>query len=688
MLTNLSLRTKIFMLVVFSVTMITLPVIIMTYGNLKRISRQFEEKSFGNVMYLIEDNINFRYLNLVSTEVMTVLERKIHLQTTALLAKNTWKDLAWLEASKREEIFSRWGNTLHNLKTFSALFECGKLKTKSLYPQVLMENVDRTSYKGMPLSKMINPETLASEGTFAVFTLSGNDCKQLKKYEHCELENFSLLLYCLPLDKDYVIMFGSVLADIKQNGQITEQGIIDSMQEKFDSLALYPNSIIGLFSGSSSSLLASKGNIKKENINDIPQYMLDIARKEKFAHFYYKDDEIPDNSYFKDWGDTIIRLSYFKALDWYVIAAVPLAEIEGHSEHILYRLVVLASIVVAICALLGLLLAYRIITPLQLLIKKVLGLAQADFDNFIDQEKESQNSGQKVLAKFTQDLPITRTDEVGQLASAFSKMGHALEQNIQNLLITQATAQKIQAELNAARDIQRGILRKSESAPQTENFAVNAFLEPAKEVGGDLYDFFTLPNGKQVVVIGDVAGKGIAAALFMSMTVTLIRYAMTSGLNPAMAMQKINDTLSENNPRCMFVTLFIGLFDEQTGLFEFANGGHCYPYLINQENKKIQRIETLSGPLVGGIENIKYTLSSIQLHENDMCFLYTDGITEAMNEKNEFYGEKRLQQAFFAINEQDIDQILNELYNDVVAFRGKAVQSDDITMLLFKWKRK
>ena len=629
------------MLVFFSVALIALPVITVSYSNLKDISRQFEEKSFGNMMYLIEDNINFRYLNLISTEIMMVLERKNHLQTIAHIARTAWKDLGWFDVEKREEVFSRWGHSLYNLKTFSALFVNGELKTGSPYPKVLMQNVNRTDYKGIPLSSMISSATLANEGTFAVFTLSNADCKKLEMYDHCELENYSLLLYFLPLDDNYVIMFGSDLADIKQNEQISEQSIIDSIQEKFNSLALYPNSVIALFSGDLT-LLASKGEIEAKNIHDIPQIMLDRAKQIKMAQFYYKDDEIPENSYFKVWGDSIIRLSYFKALDWYVMAAVPLSEIEGHSEKILYRLVVLASIVVIICAFLGLLLAYRIITPLQLLIKKVLGLAQADFENFNTYKINEQDSEQKILTKFSQDLPITRTDEVGQLASAFSKMANALEQNIQNLLTTQAITQRIQGELNAARDIQMGILRKPAIAPHTENFNVTAFLEPAKEVGGDFYDFFELPDNKKVVVIGDVAGKGIAAALFMSMTVTLIRYAMQNGLNPAMTIQQINDVFSENNPRCMFVTLFIGLLNEKTGEFEFTNGGHCFPYIINKESKKITQIETVNGPLVGVMEGVTYSLGKIQLTTNDICLLYTDGITEAMDKTNTFYGEDKI----------------------------------------------
>ena len=680
---KLTLKTKIFLLVFLSVVLISVPIIFLTYGNLKKISRQFEEESFGNVLLLMEDNISSRYLNMLTTEVMMVLERKIHLQTTSFLAKNTWQDLTWLEKNKKEELLANWEKSLHNFNTFFGLFEKSRLKVSSPYFEVLMRDMHRADFKGVTLSQLLDLNYLPNSGAFAVFTLSEEDCSLLVQEELCEPGDNSLLLFFLPLDEEYVVSFGVIGSDIKKNEQISELAIVESIQEKFDTLALYPNSIVALFS-SQKELLAEKGNIKTHDLTDIPDYMLEKAKKEKFYKTTYEDKDIPEGSYFKAWGDSNIRLFYFKALDWYVLAAVPMKEIESHSETMLYRLALVAGIVIVICVLSGLMLAYRIIKPLQILMHKVLGLANADFEHFTAENEDGQS--RRILTEFSQDLPVKRTDEVGQLARAFANMGQALETNIENLLHTQAVTQRMQGELNAAREIQLGILKDLQNAEQ-EDFDVSAFLEPAKEVGGDLYDYFTLEDGRKVLAIGDVSGKGVPAALFMSMTVTLIRYAMRSGLTPCEAMQKINETLSENNHSCMFVTLFIGVLDCKTGELAYANGGHCFPYIVNKNSSNLRMAEKTSGPMVGVLDGVAYEGGSIMLEDGDRVLVYTDGVTEAMNEENALYGEERLQGMLLQQRSKKARSIIEAVYGDILAYRGNAEQSDDITMLCFAYER-
>lgn len=681
---KLTLKTKIFFFVFIFVALISVPIISLSYSNLKNVSRQFEEENFSNVLSLMEDNINSRYLNLLSSEIMAVLERKIHLQSTSFLAKTTWDNLSWGTADKKENVLTSWENSLQNFNTFFGLFEKGVLKSASPYFEVLTHDMSRSDYKGISLAQLLDNSSLPGEGAFAVFSFTENDCRALKKYDLNETEELSVLLYFLPLDKTHIVSFGTVLTDIKKREQLSEQAIIHSIQEKFNSLALYPSSIIILFSGNNK-LLAHKGNFTEEDLLDIPSDMLLNTKENKFLQITYKRDDIPQNSYFAAWGDTSIRLSYFKALDWYVFTAVPVSIIESHSETMLYRLTMIASIVVLVCALVALFLAYHLITPLQILTRKVLGLAQADLENLSQEENTS--SQQKFLAEFSHDLPVKRTDEVGQLARAFANMGQALEINIKNLLQSQATTQRMQGELNAARDIQLGILKKNSSLPHDAHFSISAFIEPAKEVGGDLYDYFPLPNGKKVIMIGDVSGKGVPAALFMAMTVTLLRYAMQAGLSPHEAMQKINDSLSENNPSCMFVTLFIGLLNEVTGEFEYANGGHCYPYVVNKNSNEIQELSHTSGPMVGVMEDIQYSSAKVSIHSGDMVLLYTDGVTEAMNESKELYDETRLKAVLLQQKRTNTNTLLQKIYEDILAYRGNAEQSDDITMLCFQYNK-
>ena len=264
-------------------------------------------------------------------------------------------------------------------------------------------------------------------------------------------------------------------------------------------------------------------------------------------------------------------------------------------------------------------------------------------------------------------------------------MVKALDENIRRLVDTLAVRQRMQGELNAARDIQMGILPPPDGAPKSLGYAAAAFLEPAKEVGGDLYDFFTAPDGRQAVVIGDVSDKGVSAALFMSMTVTLVRYALAEGLSCSEAMLRINERLAENNPTCMFVTLFIGLFDPATGRLDYASGAHCPPFIVSPDaDVPVRMLTETSGPLVGAMQGMDYEACHACIAPGEYCLLYTDGVSEAMNEKQELFGEERIAATLEKLRGASPDEVLHGVMSAVKAYRGAAPQSDDITMLCFR----
>ena len=249
---------------------------------------------------------------------------------------------------------------------------------------------------------------------------------------------------------------------------------------------------------------------------------------------------------------------------------------------------------------------------------------------------------------------------------------------------TTASKERMEGELSAARDIQMGILPPPDGAPEICGFSASAFLDPAKEVGGDLYDFFTTRDGRRALVLGDVSGKGVPAALFMSMTVTLVRYALDSGLDPAAAMTRVNAMLEEHNPGNMFVTLFLALYDPQSGELAYANGGHCPPCIVDARSDRSPRLlEHLSGPLVGVMPDLEYTLFLDRLEDGETCLLFTDGVTEAMNERKELYGEERLMEVMARHRNVKPKELLALVFGDIIRYRGEEPQSDDITMLAF-----
>lgn len=276
-------------------------------------------------------------------------------------------------------------------------------------------------------------------------------------------------------------------------------------------------------------------------------------------------------------------------------------------------------------------------------------------------------------------LPDIHTqDEMRELHDAFEYMQHNLVHYIQTLQDTTSAKEKIESELRIAREIQMGMIPKTfppfPSRKEIEQFAV---LIPAKEVGGDLYDYF-IHEEKLYFIIGDVSGKGIPASLLMAVTRSLFRTISLHYNTAADIMAGLNRSLAENNESNMFVTLFLGLLDLRTGRLDYCNAGHNPPLLIDKTSSYFSVIPNL--PL-GLYEDFEFKQQSYQLNAGSTLFLYTDGITEAENEEKVLYGEERLL-AFLSEKQFATPQLLIEgVLEDVTQHVAYAPQSDDMTML-------
>jgi len=276
-------------------------------------------------------------------------------------------------------------------------------------------------------------------------------------------------------------------------------------------------------------------------------------------------------------------------------------------------------------------------------------------------------------------------DEVGVLTDAFGRMEESLKQYIQDLTETTAQKERIEGELQVAREIQMGMLPKSfPPFPGIGALDIYATLEPAKEVGGDLYDFFFVDDDHLCFTIGDVAGKGVPAALFMTVTQTLNKTRATEDRPPGEILSRVNKDLSAENPSFMFVTLFLGILNIRTGDLQFSNGGHNPPYLL-RANGTIEAMEMTDGLALGIEGDFSYRSKKTRLRKGDTVFLYTDGVTEAMNQKKEFFTEKRLEQALSMLKDQPIDQIAAGIKGQLKVFSEGEPQADDVTMLILRF---
>jgi len=301
------------------------------------------------------------------------------------------------------------------------------------------------------------------------------------------------------------------------------------------------------------------------------------------------------------------------------------------------------------------------------------------------------------LSAFTQEITETGSftnrhidiktgDEIESLSESFNFMLAELENYIANLSKVTAEKERIGAELDIAKHIQASMLPCIFPAfPDRKEIDIYATMDPAKEVGGDFYDFFMVDKRHLAIVMADVSGKGVPAALFMVIGKTLIKDHTTPDRDLGKVFTAVNNLLCEANSEGLFITAFEGVLDLVTGEFRFVNAGHEMPFICkaggNFEPYKIR-----PGFVLAGMEDMKYRAGSMQLDVGDKIFQYTDGVTEATNLGNELYGMERLGAVLNKFKTASPHEILPAVKQDIDAFVGEADQFDDITMLCLEYK--
>jgi sigma-B regulation protein RsbU (phosphoserine phosphatase) len=274
-------------------------------------------------------------------------------------------------------------------------------------------------------------------------------------------------------------------------------------------------------------------------------------------------------------------------------------------------------------------------------------------------------------------------DEISQLGRSFNIMQVQLKEYIQNLKETTAQKERMESELEIASDIQQQMLPQAGKIPGWEEISFYGLLKPARQVGGDLYDF-VVRDEYLYFAIGDVSGKGIPAALFMAKTLTLFRAKVSGGLEPAEIAAQINRDLELYNQQAMFVTFIIGKLNMNTGALVYTNAGHNLPFLLKPGHAP-ETLQGTHGIPLGSLPDVSYRHDELNLKPGEKIVLYTDGITEAVNTKNELYGETSLFELLSNYGSRPPKEIAGLILSEVKTFAGGAEQADDITMLILEF---
>lgn len=374
-------------------------------------------------------------------------------------------------------------------------------------------------------------------------------------------------------------------------------------------------------------------------------------------------DELKDGGIFDYKG--VKYIPYIKRLNngMFLIVNVPLFELFNNAvHHLCVLLSVLLISTLVIVSVLYRILRRNINQPIEKLTQIAQEISQGDLDKTIHLDEPS---------------------ELAKLAASFNKMKTDVKTHLTELARVSAEKEKMESELAIAQTIQDSALPKD--FPHNECFELAASMTPAREVGGDFYDFFPIDENRIGLVMADVCGKGITAALYMMSAKTVIKNMLQAGYPLKEALSKANDSLCNNSAPLMFVTAFIGILDLKTGEIEYVNAGHCPP-LVKTKNE-YKYIDVVKNIVIGIKSEYEYKVEKITLGENDRLFLYTDGVTEAQTKDGKFLGEERLLKI---LNQKELplSDMLAYIHEKIQQFIKGAPQFDDITMLIIEFHHK
>ncbi|MBQ7457133.1 MAG: SpoIIE family protein phosphatase [Desulfovibrio sp.] len=657
----MTLQTKLSLSVATAVALSILLTLILTWRQVSTVTITKEEEHFASLGKTIEQNLEATFHEYLAARVRIVLATKELLRSSSTDAKH---DIAVIEHhippspeqnTLRLELLSNHTNTQQISQ--SPPCELFLSTTTDLITHGLPAlHIPPQAYDAYDFYLGDTVALIPAKGSFSIITTNQS--------------NNPILLFMLPIEPgsidesqtivyDRLIVAGTPLRSLFKEAEELLRERIDTAKINFENITFYDQGCLLLKSNTGEDLI-DRG--ESAAIRDLLPDLCGMAKE---------DDNVTEHVQ-TEAGTYLCHVAWIQCYDYYLIMAVPIDVLRATTKELIKRLIVTSVACLLLACLSTLWMLIQSLRPFGVLVactKEMAGLNPS-----VSTELDAMET------MVSERLDVHRHDELGDLARSFAAMSKELANNIRTSLEVMTAQKRLEGELSAARDIQMSILPTLDDSSTEENFAVAAFLEPALEVGGDLYDCFPIEDGRKAIVIGDVSGKGVPASLFMTMSVTLIRFALRSTPSPAQAMTHVNTLLEEHNSGSMFVTLFIGLFDPQTGDLHYANGGHCLPYILAQDGS-IRQLENLSGPLVGAMPGLVYTDFHDTLQIGDRCFLYTDGLTEAMNANKDLFGDANVAASLTKHATLSPSLLEKAVFEDICQFRGTEPPSDDITML-------
>jgi len=667
-----SFRVKIIFFI--ALIMIATAGLIMHFSNQDVAQAMFvaQQQAAKDVLRFIELNINSAYDRQLKDRVEAMFACRGRLKDQARRARSIVVELAGLvdrnilTRAQAQQKAETWLQRIPH--------ECNQLFVFDSRETILIHSDARligqsaasmVNLNGKSIGRLMQARHLPAAGDFSVFTWKDNQRRDKRQR----------LGYFIPFfGWGWTLVAAIDIDDIETDMRRQQNAIVDMLRNTLQKHQTRGETAF-LFNGQKQILIApTAGNGPCEaSVNDQTAAACSriMDRAMAAAHsdapsLRYREPGASDR-------EMIAFAAYYRSLDWYIVIAGPFETIEKPALSLVKRQSYIIGSIFIVSLLMVFFLIDRLFAPLKRLSAYAMALPDHDFSAPDNHDAEMM-------------LPIAdQTDEIGRLANSFQFMQTRLHVNIQQLMATTASRERMKSELNVARKIQMGILPKTfPPFPDIPDLDIYAMIEPAKEVGGDLYDFFFLDDDHLCFCLGDVSDKGVPAALFMVITRTLVKMLAENERSPARIMEQINDILSADNPKTMFVTLIIGILNIRTGHLNWANGGHNPPILADCKGQT-RFIKQFSGMVVGAMESIQYIELSLRMRPGDCLLLYTDGVTEAMNAGRQLFGDQRLLATAGRIAKAPVKTGIHDIMEAIHRFVGHAPQSDDIAMMTIRF---
>ena len=460
-----------------------------------------------------------------------------------------------------------------------------------------------------------------------------------------------------------------IIIDGEYIGVLTADLSIDWLDKMVSSIKIYDSGFAFLISGKGTILThpTRKEFILTSNLEQLTEgidkkniaLLLNEVEERNAGTFEIRDPYVTEN-------DVYAIHQPLQVLNGTLIMLVPKSEALEGLYKLTGTLLIIAFLSFSLLALSIFFIIKKQLSPLKSLAKSLNSIGEGDFNVDIPEPK--------------------RLDEVGNLSRSFNLMKENLAKHV--ILLDKSTSEKdrIESEIMIAAKIQKSIIPVAPPAGLLKKGVdLYGFLQPARQVGGDLFDYFMRDETHLSFVLGDVTGKGIPASFFMGMTRAYFRSEGKYLQSSNEMMDKINENLFANNPEAIFVTLFCGIMDLQTGIIDFCNAGHNFPYLYRSDGQLIE-MQNQHGTPLGLVEDQKYKSDNLELQKGDALFLYTDGITEERNRDEELFGEDRLQSILSKLDMKGLSakEICDNTIELVKEFNDDSEQDDDITIFCLK----